>query len=355
MIERADGLVAYRTYPHVDMADDRRARGAAARCARCAAGAPLAKAMRPLDFLTGLSSQCTFIEPGNGACTRRSARSSASTTSCSRSRRASRWRTFPNATWRCSATAPTRRTWSARSTRCAQARSPTPSASSRSSCTSPTTRSRARCSAASRRAGGARRHAGQSGRGRQRRHHGPARGAAAPARPRDAVLGLLIDPRSAKQAHEVGVGRDRARSRSARSSGVPGRRAARGRVHGRSAGRRPVHVHRADVQGLPDEARADGGAAQRAARARRARVEEGAGGRPGDVPPRRRRAAAAAHPGAQELGAFPRRLPADREGGAGGARAGPGAGRSGGVPWTRLRPGMRLQPLGPLSPAEARP
>ncbi len=63
MMEFADGFVAYRTYPHIDMA------AAGARAAKLlertlAAGRPFAKAVRPLDFLTGLSSQSTFIEPG---------------------------------------------------------------------------------------------------------------------------------------------------------------------------------------------------------------------------------------------------------------------------------------------------
>jgi len=63
MMREADGFDAYRTYPHVDMA----ATGARAvflleRMRK--SGYPMAKAMRPLDFLTGLSSQSTFIEPG---------------------------------------------------------------------------------------------------------------------------------------------------------------------------------------------------------------------------------------------------------------------------------------------------
>jgi len=63
MMDGADGFDAYRTYPHVDMA------ATGARAARLLertlrAGRPLAKAMRPLDFLTGLPSQSTFIEPG---------------------------------------------------------------------------------------------------------------------------------------------------------------------------------------------------------------------------------------------------------------------------------------------------
>ena len=63
MIAHADGLVAYRTYPHIDMAPTG-ARAARLLDRTIKAGRPLAKAMRPLDFLTGLSSQSTFIEPG---------------------------------------------------------------------------------------------------------------------------------------------------------------------------------------------------------------------------------------------------------------------------------------------------
>ena len=63
MMECADGLVAYRTYPHIDMAATG-TRAAELLARTLAAGRPLAKAMRPLDFLTGLSSQSTFIEPG---------------------------------------------------------------------------------------------------------------------------------------------------------------------------------------------------------------------------------------------------------------------------------------------------
>ena len=63
MIEHADGLNAYCTYPHIDMAaTGARAAGLLERTIK--AGAPMAKAIRPLDFLTGLPSQCTFIEPG---------------------------------------------------------------------------------------------------------------------------------------------------------------------------------------------------------------------------------------------------------------------------------------------------
>jgi len=65
MFDGADALVAYRTYPHVDMADT------GARAARLLermlkTGARLEGADRGLDFLTGLPSQCSFIEPCKG-------------------------------------------------------------------------------------------------------------------------------------------------------------------------------------------------------------------------------------------------------------------------------------------------
>ena len=63
MMAHADGFDAYRTYPHVDMAATG-ARAAHLLERTLKAGHPLAKAMRPLDFLTGLPSQSTFIEPG---------------------------------------------------------------------------------------------------------------------------------------------------------------------------------------------------------------------------------------------------------------------------------------------------
>ena len=62
MVGRADALVAYRTYPHVDMADT------GARAARLLdhmlrSGERLEGAFHPLDYLTGIPSQCSFIEP----------------------------------------------------------------------------------------------------------------------------------------------------------------------------------------------------------------------------------------------------------------------------------------------------
>lgn len=62
MIEHADALIAYRTYPHVDMADTGRA--AARHLDRLLrTGARYAKAFRQLPFLIPISWQCTFDEP----------------------------------------------------------------------------------------------------------------------------------------------------------------------------------------------------------------------------------------------------------------------------------------------------
>lgn len=65
MLETADALVAYRTYPHVDMADTG-ARAAQLLERMLKSGERLAAADHGLDFLTGLPSQCSFIEPCRG-------------------------------------------------------------------------------------------------------------------------------------------------------------------------------------------------------------------------------------------------------------------------------------------------
>jgi microcystin degradation protein MlrC len=62
MIEHCDGLVAYRTYPHVDMAETGK-RAAQLLDVMLQAGRPPTKSHRVLDFLTGLPSQCTLMEP----------------------------------------------------------------------------------------------------------------------------------------------------------------------------------------------------------------------------------------------------------------------------------------------------
>ncbi|WP_459618309.1 M81 family metallopeptidase [Bordetella sp. 2513F-2] len=65
MVTLADGLVGYRTYPHIDMVQTG-ARAARLLHARLVRGVPLAVAWRPLDFLVPLSSQCTLAEPAAG-------------------------------------------------------------------------------------------------------------------------------------------------------------------------------------------------------------------------------------------------------------------------------------------------
>lgn len=65
MVEYADALIAYRTYPHVDMADTGRA------CAEHLAlllqsGQKFAKAFRQLPFLIPISWQCTNDQPTKG-------------------------------------------------------------------------------------------------------------------------------------------------------------------------------------------------------------------------------------------------------------------------------------------------
>src|ERR1700674_4686284 len=65
MVKHADALIAYRTYPHVDMADTGRA---AARhlALLLSTGQKFAKAFRQLPFLIPISWQCTNDQPAKG-------------------------------------------------------------------------------------------------------------------------------------------------------------------------------------------------------------------------------------------------------------------------------------------------
>jgi len=65
MVAHADGLVGYRTYPHVDMAATG-ARAARLLEAMLRSGTRPVKGYATLDFLTGLPQQCSFIEPCKG-------------------------------------------------------------------------------------------------------------------------------------------------------------------------------------------------------------------------------------------------------------------------------------------------
>ena len=65
MFDHADAFVAYRTYPHVDMAETG-ARAAQLLDRMLKSGARLSGAWRAMDYLTGIPSQCSFIEPCKG-------------------------------------------------------------------------------------------------------------------------------------------------------------------------------------------------------------------------------------------------------------------------------------------------
>ena len=65
MVRHADALVAYRTYPHIDMAQTgERAAGILDRMLK--AGVRPAGTFHQLEYLTGLPSQCSFMEPCRG-------------------------------------------------------------------------------------------------------------------------------------------------------------------------------------------------------------------------------------------------------------------------------------------------
>ena len=65
MVEHADALIAYRTYPHVDMADTGRA-SARHLALMLKTKARFAKAFRQLPFLIPISWQCTNDQPTKG-------------------------------------------------------------------------------------------------------------------------------------------------------------------------------------------------------------------------------------------------------------------------------------------------
>ncbi|MEZ5740943.1 MAG: M81 family metallopeptidase [Burkholderiaceae bacterium] len=62
MVEQSDAMTIYRTYPHVDMADTG-ARAAGLLMQMLKRGERMTKSLHAFDFLTGLPSQSTFIEP----------------------------------------------------------------------------------------------------------------------------------------------------------------------------------------------------------------------------------------------------------------------------------------------------
>ncbi len=65
MMQHADAMTIYRTYPHVDMADTGR-RAANLLTTLLDSGVRYAKAFVQFDFLTGIPSQCSFVDPCKG-------------------------------------------------------------------------------------------------------------------------------------------------------------------------------------------------------------------------------------------------------------------------------------------------
>ncbi|MGG1944998.1 M81 family metallopeptidase [Trinickia sp. NRRL B-1857] len=65
MVDQSDGLVAYRTYPHVDMAKTGR-RAAELLCSRIDAGPRWKKYARHVPFLIPINAMCTHAEPSRG-------------------------------------------------------------------------------------------------------------------------------------------------------------------------------------------------------------------------------------------------------------------------------------------------
>ncbi len=70
MADNCDGLIAYRTYPHVDMADTGRRAARYLDSLLADPGQLPAKAHRALPFLMPLTGQCTMVEPALGTYTR---------------------------------------------------------------------------------------------------------------------------------------------------------------------------------------------------------------------------------------------------------------------------------------------
>jgi hypothetical protein len=165
----------------------------------------------------------------------------------------------------------------------------------------------------------------------------------------DAVLGLLIDAPSAQRAHEAGQGASVVFNLGGISK-IPGDAPLSGEftverlADGRFTCTGPMF--KGFRMTLGNMALLRSRAAPGCARG--AGLAQGAGRRPGNVPPCRHRAAVPAHHGAQELGAFSRRFRAHRQGGPRGQIARPGARRSREFKWTKLRKGVRLRPLGPV-------
>ena len=208
----------------------------AARRGRSRPGRPPAKAFRPLDFLTGLPSQCTFIEPGRRACTRCSSALEREHDAVLSFTPGFPMADFPECGMAVFGYGRRRRdACRRRDVDAGRARSHDAEPDFAMELFEPDAAVAPRDAARrTRRAGRAGRYAGQSGRRRQWRHHRTCSRALLGAIARGAVLGLLIDRASATQAHVVGIGRTGRCSALGEISGVPGHVPLGGRVHRRA-------------------------------------------------------------------------------------------------------------------------
>ena len=125
-----------------------------------------------------------------------------------------------------------------------------------------------------------------------------------------AAIGVIYDPASAKAAHAAGVGADR-HAGAWRQIRHPGRCAVRGNVHRRDIVRRAIRRTRS-VFRRPRHGHGAVGLSADRRRARGREFAQGAARGPVDVSLCRHRTDAAIHSGQQKLGAFPCRFRADR-------------------------------------------
>ena len=163
-----------------------------------------------------------------------------------------------------------------------------------------------------------------------------------------AATGVIYDPESARAAHAAGVGATVTLALGGKS-GIPGDAPYQGNLRRRKTVRRQVRRARSLLR-RPRHGHGPVGVPAHRRRPRGRRLAQGAARRSGDVPLCRHRADRADDPRQQELGAFPRRFRADRRKAADLRRARRDAGRYRDLPWTRLRPGIRIKPNGPPSP-----
>ena len=259
---RRRALVAYRTYPHVDMAESG---GRAARCLHDSARADRRRSMslQPIDFLVALTSQSTLVEPMRSLDAAGGRRRAQPRCARSRSRPAFRRPMWPNAARRsiaCGDESGVAARWTRSRRPCRRRARPT-SCSTCSRSTPPCGGADARSVAERGRpviladtqdnpgAGG---NADTTDLLRRCSRSGPSA----------CSLGLICDPDAAARGTRGRCGRDRELDLGAGSRGCAGRRAACTRVYGVEARRRPLYRHGPVLSRRAHRTRADGAAAR---------------------------------------------------------------------------------------------